>query len=144
MRKLAICVITIALSLSALSQNYRPASDSTTLPNSQLRAALELIERGKQCSSVLRLTEARNELLQNKVNIKDSVISSVISQLNFVEQIKETYLRDVKIYEVETNGLRLENTALKKSITKEKRNARLGRLATVGAVAVVAMLIVTK
>lgn len=132
------------MSLSALSQKYRPASDSTTLPNSQLRAALELIERGKQCSSVLRLTEARNELLQNKVNIKDSIISSVTMQLNIVEQIKEKYVSDVKVYEIETQGLKASNEELQKSIRREKRNSKLGRLGTIVAAGVVALLVLTK
>lgn len=144
MIRLILSAIIVALSLCVHSQSLVKGNDSSLIPNSQLRTALKLIEEGKQCAEVLKLTELQNGLLINKIDLKDSIITTMYNRLSIITDIKETYVRDVKLYMLENNALRVKVAEGEKALKKEKRRAKLGRLATVAAAGIVAALIIFK
>ena len=62
----------VLLSLQGLSQNSK---DSTLIPNSQLRLALQKVEQGRFCAEQLTLHIERNRLLESRIELKDSLIA---------------------------------------------------------------------
>lgn len=120
--------------MPALSQSSR--NDSTTLPNTQLRAALKLIEEGKLCADVLKLKESQNELLKNKIDNKDSIIANMYLRLSIASDIKETYVRDLKVYTAQNTSLAVQIMKLEKEIRKQKRKTTWSRIGTFAVVAV--------
>ena len=129
----AICLTTFCGS----SQNLQPIqrSDSTLVPNVQLRAALKLIEKGKMCERELELVGRQVLLLEWRVRVKDSVIESLHKRIDIAAQIRETYRRDSSIHVMEVAGLNCVITGLKKDLKKQKRKtfiARAGMVAIAG------------
>ncbi|HRN93070.1 MAG TPA: hypothetical protein PLS87_11670 [Ferruginibacter sp.] len=110
-------------------------SDSTIVPNDQLRAALKLIEKGKLCEKEVDLLGRQVAMLENRLNIKDSIVGILNDRLSIAEQIRETYRRDSSIYEMEVAGLNGVIIGLKKDLKKQKRKtfiARAGMVAIAG------------
>ena len=129
----AICLTTFYGS----SQNLQPIqrSDSTLVPNVQLRAALKLIEKGKMCERELELVGRQVLLLEWRVRVKDSVIESLHERIDIAAQIRETYRRDSALHALEVVGLTDVITGLKKDLKKQKRKtfiARAGMVAIAG------------
>lgn len=130
----------VLLTLCVHSQNSK-TSDSTTIPNSQLRAALKLVEQGKHCAEVLALTQKQIELLNAKIDIKDSIIATVYARLAIAADVKQTYINDIKIYEVENKSLNSQIAQLQKSVKKQKRKTTFSRITTLGLAAVAGYII---
>ena len=66
-------LILILLTYAGISQT---AYDSTTLPNSQLKKAINLIEESKVVKKELLLEKEKNKLLDSLNTSKDSTISA--------------------------------------------------------------------
>lgn len=132
------------ISLSALSQSSTKSDGRTCIPDADLKNALTLVEKGKECAVRLGLYEDRMVLLQNKINYKDSIITSILYRITLSDQINETYILDIKTYEAETVAYKKEIADLKRAIKKEKLNAKLGRLGTIAAIGIGALLLITK
>lgn len=127
----------LLMTFSGSSQNSRQIqhSDSTIVPNEQLRAALKLIEKGKLCEKELSLLGRQVVMLENRLNIKDSIVGILYDRLDIAERIRETYRRDSSLYEMEVAGLNGVITVLKKDLKKQKRKtfiARAGMVAIAG------------
>ena len=119
MKKPILTLITILLTVSvAISQT---SSDTTCLPNSQLKKAINLIERGKVAEEELVHTKKLVTVLENKVTVKDSVITKLFAE-------KDIYSNLVRNYEQELSNDKNIIKNLEKSITLEKRISRKQKL----------------
>lgn len=77
------------MTLFGHSQSLR--NDSTLIPNSQLRIALQKIEMGRQCEEELTLQKKQNDLLYQRISLKDSVIYNYVNITTNKDFIIETY-----------------------------------------------------
>lgn len=114
------------------------SNDSTCLPNTQLRAALKLIEKGRQCEYELELHQQALSIAERRMMTKDSIISIMADRINIAGAIRETYERDVELYQIENRSLSLTIAGLKKDLKKQKRKttaARIGMVAIAGVAA---------
>lgn len=106
-----------------LSQTSK--SDTTCLPNSQLKAALVKIEQGKQAAFELKAAKRENELLSRDNLTKDSLIAVMIYRQDIFKRIEATYQQDSIIYTNHVKLLQNNISALtvshKKEIGKQKR-----------------------
>ena len=119
MKKLIITLITILLTASVgISQT---SSDTTCLPNSQLKKAINLIERGKVAEEELGHSKQLVTVLENKVTVKDSVINKLFAE-------KDIYTALIKNFEQEVANDKNIIKNLEKSITLEKRISRKQKL----------------
>jgi hypothetical protein len=119
MKKPILTLITILLTVSvAISQT---SSDTTCLPNAQLKKAINLIERGKVAEEELIHTKKLVTVLENKVTVKDSVITKLFAE-------KDIYSNLVRNYEQELSNDKNIIKNLEKSITLEKRISRKQKL----------------
>ena len=119
MKKPILTLITILLTVSAaISQT---SSDTTCLPNAQLKKAINLIERGKVAEEELVHTKQLVTILENKVTVKDSVITKLFAE-------KDIYSNLVRNYEQELSNDKNIIKNLEKSITLEKRISRKQKL----------------
>ena len=137
MKKLITTLLIILLTASVgISQT---SSDTTCLPNSQLKKAINLIERGKVAEEELGQTKQLVTILENKVTLKDSVIAKL-----FLE--KDVYSALVRNYEQELANDKNIIKNLEKSITLEKRISRKQKLSKwiVGAAGIALGLLISK
>ena len=119
MKKLITTLLTILLTASVgISQT---SSDTTCLPNAQLKKAINLIERGKVAEEELGHTKQLVTILENKVTVKDSVITKLFAE-------KDIYTNLVRNYEQQVSNDKNIIKNLEKSITLEKRISRKQKL----------------
>lgn len=119
MKKPILTLITILLTVfAAISQT---SSDTTCLPNSQLKKAINLIERGKVAEEELGHTKQLVTILESKVTVKDSVINKLFAE-------KDIYTALIKNFEQEVANDKNIIKNLEKSITLEKRISRKQKL----------------
>lgn len=119
MKKLITTLLTILLTASVgISQT---SSDTTCLPNAQLKKAINLIERGKVAEEELGHTKQLVTILENKVTVKDSVITKLFAE-------KDIYSNLVRNYEQQVSNDKNIIKNLEKSITLEKRISRKQKL----------------
>ncbi len=137
------------LTFSGNTQNLTAAgakyafNDSTCLPNAQLRAALKLIEQGKQCERELQISERSIEILQGRLILKDSIIGVMADRISIAQNIRETYERDVELYRIENSALAGTIASLRKDLKKQKRKTVMARIGIV-AVGALATYIIRK
>jgi len=82
-------LILILFKFQAISQI---ASDSvTSIPNSQLRKAINLIEKGKVMEEELKLTKEREKYLENRLVIKDSIIYHYATKEQYFKKLDSNY-----------------------------------------------------
>lgn len=112
---LLITLLTASVGISQTS------SDTTCLPNSQLKKAINLIERGKVAEEELGHTKQLVTVLENKVTVKDSVINKLFAE-------KDIYTALIKNFEQEVANDKNIIKNLEKSITLEKRISRKQKL----------------
>lgn len=80
-----------------ISQN---STDSvTSIPNSQLRKAINLIENGKVVKKELELTKERSVVLEYRISVKDSVISQYEKKEANWNKIDANYKSQIFNYE---------------------------------------------
>jgi hypothetical protein len=71
-----------------ISQTY---DSSTLIPNSQLRKAINLIEKGKIVQEELTLTKEREKYLENRLKIKDSILFHFATKEQYYKKIDSNY-----------------------------------------------------
>ena len=89
MIKLILSAAIILMTLCGRSQPSR--SDSTLLPNGQLRIALQKIEQGKQCAEELKLQQQANDILYLRLSVRDSIIYSYKSKGDLLNDLLDNY-----------------------------------------------------
>jgi Tfp pilus assembly protein PilF len=139
MKRSIVLVIISLLTLPGLTQSSKPkSSDSTCLPNSQLKLALKKIEEGKLAIAELKLEKSENILLNRRIAIKDSIIASHVQKYSYSENIIESYKRAMDTYDEQLKIAGREISQLKKDVKKQKRKTFFARVvatvATTGAI----------
>lgn len=109
------------------SQTFR---DTTCLPNSQLRKALKLVEEGEQAKRENTILYKQINILENRVDIKDSIITNLNEKYNLQVEIKKTYMRDVELYAMENKVLVTTIAKLNKDLKKQKRKTTVQKIIT--------------
>lgn len=126
-------VAAIGLSTTANCQSLK---DSSIIANKDLRKAAILIEQGKGCAVERSLLEKANNLLQVRINYKDSVIESYYTmELNNsaiinTYKLKETTYKEM--LDIRKNELAVVNKSLKRQKRKTFFTALLGVVGIVG------------
>jgi hypothetical protein len=113
-------------------------SDSTCLPNSQLKLALKKIEEGKLAIAELKLEQSENELLNKRIAIKDSIIAAHLNRHSYSERIIDSYKRSEASYEEQLKISGREIARLQKDLKRQKRKTFFakvtGLVATAGTI----------
>lgn len=98
----------------ALSQS---SSDSTTLPNSQLRLALQQIEIGRQQVSLLT---QQTELLTRRIEVKDSLIENCRIESAMLRLLIDNYKATEGNYKISAGLMGTQIFALQKKVRRQK------------------------
>jgi hypothetical protein len=107
-----ILTISVLLTFQAISQT---SSDSITcIPNSQLKKAINLIERGKVMEQELALTKKNVSLLETNLATKDRIISEYAK--------KDTISANI------INGYKLAVTNYQKSLANAEAQFQIQRM----------------
>lgn len=135
MKKLLLFSITVLLTCKAISQTFR-TQDSSVIANKDLRKAAVLIEQGKSCLVELNLQRRQNDLLQQRVDVKDSIISHhVKTEDNLNQQIKnydlmnENYKEQITLRDA---GIKQLEKSLKRQKTKTVFVGIAGTMSSLG------------
>ena len=75
MEKLIITLLILVLLTSNATSQTASKSDSTVIPNAQLKAAINIIEMGKVEHKELLLTKEKVILLDSSIKVRDKIIS---------------------------------------------------------------------
>lgn len=103
--------------------------DSTKIPNSQLRIALQLAERGRQCEQELLLVKHQTDVLYDKLSVKDSIIYQYKGALQMQDKVIEDYVRsEANLIQQRTN-LEKAVKSLNKKIKRQKTKTFITSLA---------------
>lgn len=97
------------------------SKDSTIIPDSQLRLALQLVEKGKQCEVELSLQKEKNSLLVEQVSNKNEQIASYKKSM-------QTNIDLIKTYEETNKNLSLQkmvSDATVKSLQSELKRTKI-------------------
>lgn len=111
------------MSLEGISQNYKYTDSVTSIPNSKLRKAINLIEKGKVAQEELDLCVENSVYLQKRIDYKDSIIlkyylkelnwkkldSSYQLQVFNYKQVIENQEKMCKIYATKLHRQKLKN-----------------------------------
>lgn len=130
-------IISILIVSGVHSQSFQLPSDTITcLPNGQLKTALKLIERGKIDSERVTVQKTINQLLQEQLSNKDSIIA-------VYEAKGITYSNVIRNYDNQIVNLNQQNavneklvSTLQKDLKRQKHKttfAIIGGLITTGA-----------
>jgi len=94
--------------------------DSTKIPDNQLRIGLQLIEAGKQCAEELKLQQKQNDLLYQRISMKDSIIYEY-------RDIQISLYKEIDAYKLSEENLQAQNKlkdvgikSLQKSLSWQK------------------------
>lgn len=121
------------MTFAAHSQTSQtPLTDTTCLPNSQLRKALKLIEEGQQAKRENVILYKQIDIYERRIDNKDSLISILHEKYDLQVEIKKTYMRDVELYAAENRGLQVVILGLRKDVKKEKRKVVLWKVISLG------------
>ena len=122
MKKFLIFALTSLLILSAHSQTSK---DSTTLPNKQLRIALELVERGNFCEKEKNILEKENVLLYKQVDQQDSTISIQDRRMILKDETILLYRNNEVLFKAENKAILEQAYKDKEKSTKELRKQKI-------------------
>lgn len=127
------------MTLNAFSQVSK--NDSATLiPNSQLRTALKLIEKGKLAEQKLQIAKSDSLILEGRILEKDLVITKLESRVNSFSALVANGEARVKNAEERGKLDSLMVVKLTRDVKKQKRKTFFAWL--IGGVATVASIIV--
>jgi hypothetical protein len=87
-KQVIVLAISIVIALSGISQK---TSDSTTLPNSQLKKAIIELETGKVVKMELDLTKNKVKILEDRIAIKDSIIAQHVKKDSLYSRVLWAY-----------------------------------------------------
>lgn len=89
MQKILVALpISMLIALGSISQT---SSDTVCLPSSQLKLAIEKIERGKQVERELILTNNKVVILEKRIALKDSLISKYNDNEKYYNKLISNY-----------------------------------------------------
>lgn len=141
-KRLLLLALLIALRFAGHSQSL---NDSTCLPNSQLKLALQKIEKLKQCEKELEASNRENYLLFQRIDIKDSIIVAMADKMQVVSNVTESYRRENTLLESDVAQLKVMYAALEKKykadVGKQKRKKIFSQITTIGLAAFAGYLI---
>lgn len=141
-KRLLLLALLIALRFAGHSQSL---NDSTCLPNSQLKLALQKIEQLKQCEKELEASNRENYLLFQRIDIKDSIIVAMADKMQVVSNVTESYRRENTLLESDVAQLKVMYAALEKKyktdVGRQKRKKIFSQITTIGLAAFAGYLI---
>jgi len=105
------------ITLTALESISQTSSDTVCLPVSQVKKAINLIERGKVADKELELSREAIALLEKRISVKDSIISAQNVKEEAYKSIVANYKQSVANSEEIVSNL-------EKSLVLERRRAR--------------------
>lgn len=118
--------------LTTLSHSQTTTIDATLVPNAKLRDAAKLIEKGKICEQRVELLNEKITFLNQRISIKDSIISlhgqKDTAQLRIVETYKAEVTNLIEQRDLAVKGMKHQNKLLK----RQKRKTVIGILGTAG------------
>jgi len=115
--------ITILIAFQGISQN---SNDSITcLPNSQLKTAIVKIEQGKLYKQELDLTNEKVKYLENRITMKDSVITFLKEKDSLHNKMTWVYEASIDNYKKMIDNLQ-EKYRLQRSISRRQKLAKWG------------------
>lgn len=124
-------IVLVLTSLNAISQT---SNDSLTcIPNSQLKIAAKLIERGRVDSAELSFQKKAASLLSEQIQVKESIIAGLSQKIDLQKQIEATYERDKASYLDQISIVNREVLRLQKDVRKQKRKTFFTALAGIAA-----------
>lgn len=129
--KLMILSLLVVATLSAHTQGLK---DSTTIPNSQLRIALQLVEQGRQCEQESTLLKSKIELLYDKIELKDSIIQSINLQVQTKDNIIGFYKSSEANLLLQKSNYESQVKSLTKQVKVQKAKKAINGILGVAAV----------
>ena len=133
MRKLIMLILLGVMSLNSFSQNVID-STSIQLKKPIARLVIKDLITGDSFKKELNLITTKYSLLENKVILKDSVISNLNFQINNFNYILSTKESQLEVTQELNNKLKLE---IKKQKFKNKLTAGAGVVAILAAILLV-------
>ena len=133
MRKLIMLILLGMMSLNSFSQNVID-STSIQLKKPIVRLVIKDLITGDSFKKELNLITTKYSLLENKVILKDSVISNLNFQINNFNYILSTKESQLEVTQELNNKLKLE---IKKQKFKNKLTAGAGVVAILAAILLV-------
>lgn len=119
-----------------ISANCQNRKDSSVIGNKDLRKAAILIEQGKACITEVRLYQNENNLLYQRINLKDSTIKRNDLERTYKDLQISNYKLEVSNLEeqgkIKSDGIKV----LEKEVKRQKRKTVFvgvaGTLASLG------------
>lgn len=122
------------MTLCAHSQSSK-TSDSTCLPNYQLKLALKKIEQGemlkKQCEQLMERYENESRLLNKRIDDRDSIVSYLREKEAISNEVKASMARQINAAQAQIDIYAKEVRTIQKSLKKSKTKTFLTALAGV-------------
>ena len=123
-----VCLITS----TKLSHSQTTTIDATLVPNAKLRDAAKLIEKGKICEQRVELMKKKIAFLNQRIAIKDSIISIHGEKDTAQLRIVETYKAEVTNLIEQRDLAKKEMLHQNKLLKRQKRKTVIGILGTAG------------
>lgn len=121
--------ITLLIALRGISQT---SSDTTCLPNSQLKSVINRLETCKVIEEELSTTKEEVTLLNQRITIKDSIIGKFQNQTKNYTQLVDNYTRNVNNLQNVITNLKLEVNLQRKAIRRQKLSKWISGLIGIG------------
>ena len=128
MKKLGLLIILMMTSFISFSQNDID-STSIRLEKPIVKLVIKDLITGDEAKETLTLTETKINLLENKVNLKDSVIVSLETKIGNFESIMDNRSKQLSLSEELSKRLQAD---LKKQKLRTKLMGGAGILVAVG------------
>ena len=128
MKKLKLLIILMMTSFISFSQNDTD-STSIRLEKPIVKLVIKDLITGDEAKETLTLTETKINLLENKVNLKDSVIVSLETKIGNFESIMDNRAKQLSLSEELSKRLQAD---LKKQKLRTKLMGGAGILVAVG------------
>ena len=128
MKKLGLLIILMMMSFTSFSQNDTD-STSIRLEKPIVKLVIKDLITGDEAKETLTLTETKINLLENKVNLKDSVIVSLETKIGNFESIMDNRSKQLSLSEELSKRLQAD---LKKQKLRTKLMGGAGILVAVG------------
>ena len=128
MKKLKLLIILMMTSFISFSQNDID-STSIRLEKPIVKLVIKDLITGDEAKETLTLTETKINLLENKVNLKDSVIVSLETKIGNFESIMDNRAKQLSLSEELSKRLQAD---LKKQKLRTKLMGGAGILVAVG------------
>ncbi len=122
-------LITLLIASEGISQT---SSDTTCLPNTQLKNVINRLETCKVIEEELNTTKEQVGVLNNRIILKDSIIGKFQIQTNNYTQVIDNYSRNLKNLENVVSNLKLEVNLQRKAIRRQKLTKWISGLIGIG------------